>query len=112
MDDARIILCTCPDAESAERIADALIGERLAACVNRLPGVRSLFPWEGRVDSEEEELLVIKSRGALFAALRERIRHLHPYDVPEVLSLAVAEGDDDYLAWMAESLRDPEDRGS
>lgn len=109
MDDARIILCTCPDADTGERIAAALVGEALAACVNRIPSVRSLFPWKGAVDSCEEELLVIKSRGTLFEALRRRVRELHPYEVPELLAVAVADGDPDYLSWMADSLRAPGD---
>jgi periplasmic divalent cation tolerance protein len=99
--EALVVLCTCPTAESAARIADALVEERLAACVNALPGLRSTFRWEGPVQHEDEMLLVIKTVRARFEELRERILSLHPYELPEVIAVEVAAGHAPYLDWIA-----------
>jgi periplasmic divalent cation tolerance protein len=101
--DAIAILCTAPDAASAERIAAALVEERLAACVNLAPGLTSYFRWEGKVQREAEVLLVIKTRRARFDAVAARVRSLHPYTVPELIALPIEAGTPDYLAWLAES---------
>lgn len=96
-----LLLVTVPDAECGEKIARALLDRRLAACVNRLGPVRSLFRWEGKVDAADELLLVIKSRASLRARIEAAIAQLHPYDVPEVLALPIAGGSARYLAWLA-----------
>ena len=101
-----VVYCTCPDITAAERLASTLVDERLAACVNLIPGVRSFFRWEGSVCDEAEVLLVVKTRQALVNALAERVTDLHPYDVPEVISLPVTGGLSDYLAWVAASTAD------
>lgn len=100
MPDALLIFCTCPDAESAARIARTLVDERLAACVNRLPGVTSVYRWQGEVHEDSEVLLLIKGRRELFELLRARLVALHPYDVPEVIALEIAAGHMPYLEWL------------
>lgn len=102
---ALLVLCTCPDHITAGKIATALVAERLAACVNRLPGVQSLFRWQGAVDSEVEELLLIKTTMAAWPALEARIRALHPYELPEVIGVPVAVGSGPYLEWISEATR-------
>jgi periplasmic divalent cation tolerance protein len=99
--------CTCPDAASAETIARALVGERLAACVNQLPGLRSVYRWEGRVECGDEVLLVAKTTRDRFDALTARVQALHPYELPEVLAVEVAGGRAAYLDWVAEQTRAP-----
>jgi periplasmic divalent cation tolerance protein len=98
----QVTLVTAPDLETAARIARALVEERLAACVNLVPGVRSIYRYEGRIHDEPEVLLVVKTRGERAAALETRVRALHPYEVPEVLHLAAAGGGAAYLAWVLE----------
>lgn len=95
-----VVLCTCPDGAPAAGLAEALVGERLAACVNRLPGVASCFRWEGRVQQETETLLLIKTTRARLAALTARIRELHPYELPEVIAVPVMGGLEQYLDWV------------
>ena len=98
--DLRVVLLTAPDAGCAERLARALVEERLAACVNTVPGVRSFYRWEGRVEDAAEILLVVKTRADRTAALAARVRELHPYELPEVLELAAAGGSAEYLDWV------------
>jgi periplasmic divalent cation tolerance protein len=92
---------TVPDLERAEQIARTLVGERLAACVNILPGVRSIYRWEGEMHVDEEVLCLIKTRADGFPALAERVKALHPYQVPEILAFEVTEGSPAYLEWVA-----------
>jgi periplasmic divalent cation tolerance protein len=98
--EVRVVLVTAPDVECAERIARVLVEERLAACVNVVPGVRSVYRWEGAVQSDAEVMLVAKTRADRGAALATRIKELHPYDLPEVLELPAAGGSDAYLDWV------------
>ena len=100
MPDTLLILCTCPDAESAGHIARVLVEERLAACVNRVPGLTSVYRWQGEIHEDNEVLLLIKTRRELFELLRARIIELHPYDVPEVIALEIAAGHAPYLEWL------------
>lgn len=105
VDVIRVVLVTAPDAETGRGIAQALVRERLAACVNLVPGLHSIYRWEGAVEEGEETLLVIKTRQDRCDALEKRVLELHPYDVPEVLVLSVAGGNRAYLDWVArESL--------
>jgi periplasmic divalent cation tolerance protein len=99
-DETLLVLCTCPDADSAARIARTLVGERLAACVNRVPGLTSLYRWQGEIHEDNEVLLLIKTRRERFEALRARIVELHRYDVPEVIALEIAAGHAPYLEWL------------
>ena len=99
-DVAVVVLSTAPDAETAERLSRSLVDERLAACVSRLPGIKSLYHWEGAVEEAEEVLLVIKTHAARAPELTRRLRELHPYEVPEILVLPVAAGLPGYLEWI------------
>jgi periplasmic divalent cation tolerance protein len=98
-------LCTCPDAATAARIAAALVEERLAACVNVLPGVESVYRWEGRVERASEVLLLVKSTRDRLQALTARVVELHPYELPEVVAVDIAGGLPGYLAWIADATR-------
>jgi periplasmic divalent cation tolerance protein len=97
----RVALMTAPDADSAQRIARALVEERLAACVSLVPLVRSIYRWEGRIEDQEEVLLVAKTRAECVARLGERLRELHPYELPELVALPTSGGLEDYLDWVA-----------
>lgn len=96
----RAVLVTAPDLETAEALGTALVEEGLAACANLVPGVVSLYRWEGAMQRDGEVLLVLKSTARAFEALRARVVELHPYDVPEVLALPVDAGHAPYLAWV------------
>ena len=95
----RVVLCTCPP-DHAESLASILVENGLVACVNIIPGVRSIYRWEGEVHRDDEVLLVIKTRAELVERLRERIAALHPYEVPEIVSLDVDSVHPPYLAWL------------
>ena len=99
--DAIVVLCSCPDEPTAERIARELVAAHLGACVQRLPGVRSVYRWEGLLQDEPEVLLLIKTTKSLYQALEMRLKALHPYDVPEIIALPVVAGSGEYLGWIA-----------
>lgn len=101
MTEALVVLVTAPSAEKAAELARAVVEERLAACGNVLPQIRSIYRWQGAVHDEPEALLVLKTTEALFERLRARVVELHPYETPEVLALPVAAGHAPYLAWIA-----------
>jgi periplasmic divalent cation tolerance protein len=105
MTDGIVVLSACATAEEAERIARALLEKRLAACVNVLPGARSLYHWRGAIEESAEWLVLIKSRRELFPELRGEIERLHSYEVPEVLALTVVDGAPAYLDWMGQELK-------
>lgn len=107
MTDVILVLVTAPSTDKAAELARALVEEGLAACGNILPGLRSIYRWEGKVQDEAEVLLLLKTRAALFEPLRARIVALHPYQVPEVLRIDVAEGHAPYLTWILDSTRAP-----
>ncbi|EIC27934.1 MULTISPECIES: divalent-cation tolerance protein CutA [Methylomicrobium] len=98
--DAQLILCTCPDRETAETLAKRLVEGRLAACVNILPGLTSFYTWENRLETAEEHLLLIKTAGVRYPAVEQAIREQHPYDLPEIIALPIAHGLSDYLTWI------------
>jgi periplasmic divalent cation tolerance protein len=104
MTDAVVVLVTAPSADVAATIARAVVEERLAACGNVLPAVRSIYRWQGEVQDEAEVLLILKTQRKRFPELRDRILALHPYEVPEVLALPVEAGSDAYLDWIAQSM--------
>lgn len=97
-----LVVSTCPDAETAGRIARTLVGERLAACVNRLPGIASAYRWQDEIRDDAEVLLLIKTARDRFEALCARLVELHPYDVPEVIALDIAGGHGPYLDWIGQ----------
>jgi periplasmic divalent cation tolerance protein len=104
MTDFQIVLSTCADREQAERIAHHLVEQHLAACVNILPSVQSIYRWQGAVESAAEVLLLIKTSSARSQDVQSTIASLHSYEVPEFLILPVLGGSDAYLAWLGASL--------
>jgi periplasmic divalent cation tolerance protein len=103
----RIVLTTYPDAQAAEESARFVVESQLAACVNMVSGVRSIYRWQGEVVSDNEIVLIIKTRHDCYPALQEALRARHPYQVPEIISLAVENGLPEYLAWIDGSARPP-----
>ena len=98
----QVVLVTAPDAEVGARLARAVVEERLAACGNLVPGVRSIYRWAGAVQEDDEVLLVIKTREDRMAALSRRVHELHPYELPELLAVSVLGGSERYLEWLRE----------
>jgi periplasmic divalent cation tolerance protein len=105
MSDKIVVLSTCGSPREAQRLAHALVEKRLAACVNIVSGVRSVYRWKDAIEDEEEVLLVIKTSRPLFEELRNEILRLHSYEVPEVIALEVVDGSEGYLAWLDRELR-------
>ena len=101
-----VALVTAGDAESADRMARALVIERLAACVNVVPGMTSHYRWEGEVHRDDEVLMIVKTTESHLDDLIARVAELHPYDVPEVLGFPVHRGHAPYLAWVTESVEE------
>ena len=101
-----VVLSTAPDSAVADRLAETLVGEGCAACVSRLPGLRSTYRWQGRICDDAEVLLVIKTSAARLATLCARLEELHPYDVPEVIALPIVAGAERYLAWLSQNGAD------
>ncbi|HEY6394382.1 MAG TPA: divalent-cation tolerance protein CutA [Candidatus Binataceae bacterium] len=101
----RIVMVTAASEEQAETIGRALVAEQLAACVNIVGPIRSIYRWAGKIEDEREYLMIIKSRAALFPDLESRVRELHTYEVPEVLSLALDSGSAPYLDWIRQSTQ-------
>ncbi|MFA5026999.1 MAG: divalent-cation tolerance protein CutA [Candidatus Methylomirabilota bacterium] len=102
---AVVVLVTCPDPATGERLAETLLEEKLAACVNLIPGLTSLYRWEGKLCRDIECLLLIKTRRGRLAALTRRVQALHPYALPEIVALSIAQGSAGYLRWLRDSTR-------
>jgi periplasmic divalent cation tolerance protein len=103
MHDFIFVFVTVGAAAEGEHLAQALVEEKLAACVNRLPGIHSVYRWQGKVEKSAEELLIIKTRQALFPALEKRVCELHGYALPEIIALPVVAGSEPYLKWLGEA---------
>ena len=103
-----MVFCTCPDEVVAGSIARTLVAERLAACVNRVTGLRSTYAWDGALHDDAEVLLLAKTTGRQLANLSARIEALHPYDVPEIVGVEIGGGSERYLAWIGQSVTQPE----
>lgn len=103
--DVRVVLVTAPSAEVGLEMGRTLVREQRAACVNLVPGIRSVYRWEGALQEDEEVLLVIKTTADGLDALTRRVVEIHPYDVPEVLALPAQGGNPAYLRWVAEEVR-------
>jgi periplasmic divalent cation tolerance protein len=103
--DYQIVFNTCPDAATARTIATALVERGLAACVNIVPGVESVYQWKGQIENSSELLLIIKTRSECYAALEQAIQALHPYELPEIIALPLAAGLPAYLEWIDSSLK-------
>jgi uncharacterized protein involved in tolerance to divalent cations len=104
MTDFLVVYITVESTEEGDRLARALVEEKLAACVNRIGGVRSTYAWKGEIETEEEQLLIVKTSAAAFDQLEHRVRELHSYEVPEIIAVPVVRGNRAYLKWMAEAL--------
>ena len=100
-----VVFVTAKDADQAQRISSALIEARLAACVNIVTGICSLFWWEGKIDTADEALLIIKSTRSAFKKIVAAVKKTHSYDVPEVIALPIIDGNKDYLRWINDSVR-------
>ncbi len=105
MPDFVVILVTCGSEEEAQKIARALVEERLAACANIVSPIRSIYRWEGKIWDEREWLLIIKTQKAKFEELAKRVKALHSYSVPEIIAIPIAEGSPLYLEWIEESTQ-------
>jgi periplasmic divalent cation tolerance protein len=104
MTEARIVLTTAGSQDEAKKIAHALVERKLAACVNIIPQIESIYRWQGKVENATEWLLVIKTKSSAFAQVRDAIRELHSYELPECLLLEIPDGSTDYLSWIANNV--------
>jgi periplasmic divalent cation tolerance protein len=95
-----IIFCTCPNKDAAEKIARLLVETNMAACVNILPGITSIYNWEGQIESAQEHLLLIKARTDYYQRIETTIRDLHPYELPEIIAVPIDRGLPEYLNWI------------
>lgn len=100
-----VVFITASSKEEARKIAQGLLEEKLAACVNIILGIESHFWWQGKIDSAKEALLVIKTKKGLFNKLAKKVKSLHSYSVPEIISLPIISGNKDYLKWINDSTR-------
>jgi periplasmic divalent cation tolerance protein len=105
MTDKRIVLTTAGSEDEARKIAHALVDRQLAACVNLVPQIESVYRWQGKVESAREWLLLIKTTAEKFSAVRDALRELHSYDLPECIVLTIDDGSPDYLQWIADSVK-------
>ena len=104
--DLIVVFITVPGREEGDKIGKMLVEERLAACVNVLPGITSHYIWEGKLESSPEALLVVKTGANRFEQLRSRVLELHPYNVPEIIAIPIVAGDPGYLDWVRNSLNE------
>lgn len=104
MPDFLLVYCSCPDTASAEQLAHYLVSNQLSACVNILPAVQSVYRWQGRVTHEHETLLMIKTSTEHYHLLAQQIQSQHPYELPEIIAAPITHGQQDYLAWIHDSL--------
>lgn len=105
MTDKRLVLSTTGSEDEARKIARHLVEHKLAACVNIVPQIESIYRWQGKVESSREWLLVIKTTVERFAEVQKAIRELHSYDLPECMAIAIDDGSSDYLQWIAQSVK-------
>ncbi|HLD88174.1 MAG TPA: divalent-cation tolerance protein CutA [Candidatus Omnitrophota bacterium] len=99
-----VVLVTTKDTRQAQKIANGLLQDKLVACANIVAGVRSLFWWQGKIDSSKEALLVLKTKKILFKKVAAKVKALHSYEVPEIIALPIAAGSSDYLKWINASV--------
>lgn len=102
-----VVLITTSSQEEAERIANGLIDAEVAACVNIVPKIKSIFKWQGKKEEADESLLIVKTQQDRFRNLKETVKGLHSYDVPEIISISISDGNEDYLSWISEVLTTP-----
>jgi periplasmic divalent cation tolerance protein len=109
--DEILILITAPNAKDAGSIAEALVSEQLAACVNIIPAIESVYRWEGKVSRDNEALLIVKTTNDCYPAIEPRVKELHSYTTPEVISLKIERGSAEYLKWLRDSVLEVPDSG-
>jgi periplasmic divalent cation tolerance protein len=105
MTDYRVVLITCGSQEEAEKMAEAIVGEKLAACVNIVPGLTSIYQWEGKICKDPEVLMIAKTREKNLRHLEDRVKALHSYSVPEFIVLPIVSGSKEYLDWVKDVCR-------
>jgi periplasmic divalent cation tolerance protein len=105
MTDKRIVLSTAGSEEEAHKVARHLVEQQLAACVNILPRIESIYRWQGKVETSREWLLLIKTTADRFPAVRDAIRELHSYELPECVAISIEDGSPEYLQWLADSVQ-------
>jgi len=110
MEAVRVILITAPNNDEASRLAQQLVERQLAACVNIVPGIRSIYRWEGRICDDAEAMLIVKTLQPLLGKVIDAIKELHSYQVPEVIALPVLAGNPAYLAWINDSVMSEQER--
>jgi periplasmic divalent cation tolerance protein len=103
MSEHLMVLCTCPDGETAEKLASHVVDERLAACVNIIPALTSVYRWEGSRQQDAEVLLLVKTTRSAYQRLEEAVRSLHPYELPEIIAVSITTGLAPYLHWINDS---------
>ncbi len=94
------VFCTLPEANIAKKMAETLVGEKLAACCNIVPNITSVYTWQGQVQHDSEVLMIVKTTGMVYEQLEKRILELHPYEVPEIIALNIEKGSEAYLNWI------------
>ena len=99
-----VVFCTCPDPHCAESIARTLVEEQLGACVNIIPAIRSVYMWQGRLETGDESLIMIKTTQQRYDALQHRLQSLHPYELPEIIAVPITTGLPGYLSWIGETV--------
>jgi len=97
-----VVYITSPNEDEAAKIAKAIVGERLAGCVNIVKGIRSIYNWQGKIENDAEVLMIIKTQQHLFESLKNRVKELHSYTVPEIIAMPIIEGSKDYIDWLKE----------
>jgi periplasmic divalent cation tolerance protein len=105
MTDKTLVLSTAESIDQARRIAEALVDRKLAACVNIIPKITSIFRWKGKVQESEEWLLLIKTTSDAFDRLRAALKELHPYELPECIAVTIDDGSEEYLKWITDSMK-------
>jgi periplasmic divalent cation tolerance protein len=101
----QVVFCTCPSDDIAKSIATTLVTEKLAACVNIIHNVTSVYQWDNQIMCDNEVKLVIKSTAKLFSLIELKINELHPYDTPEIIAMNIQQGNEEYLHWIKESTK-------
>lgn len=105
MDTYIIVICTSPSADISTQIAEECINKKIAACCNIVPGITSVYEWQGKIEKSDEQLLILKSTEENFKALENTINFLHPYEVPEIISVKISNGNESYLKWIKQNIR-------
>jgi len=103
--DALIVYITAPNEDEAAKIANTLVERGLAGCANIIKDIRSIYSWQGKIEDEKEVLMIVKTKATLFGALQAAVKELHPYSVPEIIAVPVADGSPDYIKWLMETTK-------